>query len=178
MRNPLQEQLLKAGLVKKSKVAEVAREQAKARHGKQPIAPTQSQRDAARARHEKAERDRALAHARNEDARERERRAQARQMIADGRIDANGDRAYRFDVDGGIRSLSISDTQAGQLASGALVIARLDDGFVLLSRSHLNRIRERDPGAIVLDHGNAAQDRDSDDGYDDPRYAVPDDLVW
>src|SRR3546814_2994417 len=37
--NPLQEQLLKAGLVKKSKVAEVAREQHKARHGKGPSQP-------------------------------------------------------------------------------------------------------------------------------------------
>jgi len=43
MRNPLQEQLLKAGLVKKSKVAEVAREQAKQRHGKAPPAPSAEQ---------------------------------------------------------------------------------------------------------------------------------------
>jgi len=177
MRNPLQEQLLKAGLVKKSKVAEVAREQAKARHGKQPAAPTQSQRDAERARQEKAERDRALARARNEQARKRELHAQARQMIADGRIRPDGDRAYRFNVDGGIRTLSINDTQAIQLASGALVIARLDDSFVLLTRAHLVKIRERDPDAIVLDHGNAAQDKD-EDGYDDPKYAIPDDLVW
>src|SRR3546814_10256926 len=45
--NPLQEQLLKAGLVKKSKVAEVAREQHKARHGKGPAQPSDIQRDAA-----------------------------------------------------------------------------------------------------------------------------------
>ena len=49
MRNPLQEQLLKVGLVKKSKVAEVAREQA----------------EAERVRQEKVERDRALAAERN-----------------------------------------------------------------------------------------------------------------
>ncbi|MET0327779.1 MAG: DUF2058 domain-containing protein [Luteimonas sp.] len=177
MRNPLQEQLLKAGLVKKSKVAEVAREQAKARHGKKPVAPTESQREADRARQEKAERDRALAQTRNEEVRVRERRAQARQMIADGRIKAVGERAYRFEVDGNLRTLSIDDAQAKQLASGALVIARLDDGFVLLTRAHLVKIRERDPAAIVLDHGNASQDRD-EDGYDDPRFAVPDDLVW
>ncbi|GAA4806047.1 hypothetical protein GCM10023307_35720 [Lysobacter hankyongensis] len=55
--NPLQEQLLKAGLVKKSKVSEVAREQIKARHGKGPAAPSEIQREAERARAEKAERD-------------------------------------------------------------------------------------------------------------------------
>src|SRR3546814_1068894 len=54
--NPLQEQLLKAGLVKKSKVAEVAREQHKARHGKGPSQPSDIQRDAERVRVEKAER--------------------------------------------------------------------------------------------------------------------------
>ena len=43
--NPLQEQLLKAGLVKKSKLAEVAREQHKARHGKGAPAPSEIQRD-------------------------------------------------------------------------------------------------------------------------------------
>ena len=58
--NPLQEQLLKAGLVKKGKVAEIAREQTKARHGKQPTAKTESQREVERVRQEKAERDRAL----------------------------------------------------------------------------------------------------------------------
>ena len=48
--NPLQEQLLKAGLVKKSKLAEVAREQHKARHGKGAPAPSEIQREAERAR--------------------------------------------------------------------------------------------------------------------------------
>ena len=56
--------LLKAGLVKKSKVAEVAREQVRARHGKGPVEPGEIQREAERARAEKAERDRALAAAR------------------------------------------------------------------------------------------------------------------
>ena len=59
--NPLQEQLLKAGLVKKSQVSQVAREQVKARHGKGPASATESQREADRARAEKAEKDRQLA---------------------------------------------------------------------------------------------------------------------
>src|SRR5690606_14037868 len=58
--NPLQEQLLKAGLVKKSKVSEVARQQTKARHGKAEAPAADIQRDAERARMEKVERDRAL----------------------------------------------------------------------------------------------------------------------
>ena len=72
----------------------------------------------------------------------------------------------------------VDDTQARQLASGALVIARLDSGFVLLPRVVVARVRERDPQAIVLDHGGATPEQGGDDDYDDPRYAVPDDLVW
>ncbi len=49
--NPLQEQLLKAGLVKKSQVAQVAREQNKARHAKgAPAGPSEGQLEAERAR--------------------------------------------------------------------------------------------------------------------------------
>lgn len=178
MRNPLQEQLLKAGLVKKGKVAEIAREQTKARHGKQPTAKTESQREVERVRQEKVERDRALAQARNEEARERERRAQARQLVVDNQVRSTGERAYRFDVDGGIRSVVVDDAQARQLASGVLVIARLDGSFVLLPRAVVSRVRERDPEAIVLDHAGDASAQGADDDYADPKYAVPDDLVW
>ncbi len=45
MRNPLQEQLLKAGLVKKDKVAKVVREQAKQRQGKAHAAPAEERVD-------------------------------------------------------------------------------------------------------------------------------------
>jgi uncharacterized protein YaiL (DUF2058 family) len=74
--NPLQEQLLKAGLVKKSKMAEVAREQKKARHAKGPSAPGDITQEAERARAEKTERDRALAAEHKAQARIAELRAQ------------------------------------------------------------------------------------------------------
>ncbi|ATD67826.1 nucleoprotein/polynucleotide-associated enzyme [Luteimonas chenhongjianii] len=178
MRNPLQEQLLKAGLVKKGKLAEVAREQTRARHGKQPAKPTESQRDAERARQEKAERDRELAQSRNAEARQRELRVQARQLIADGQIAARGERAYRFEADGAIRTLLVDDAQARELGSGMLVIARLDAGHVLLPRALAQRVRERDPGSIVVDHGGSPAAPPGTDDYEDPRFAVPDDLVW
>ena len=66
--NALQEQLLKAGLAKKSKAAEAAREQEKARRGEAPSAAAEIQREAERAREEKIERDRALAAAQKADA--------------------------------------------------------------------------------------------------------------
>lgn len=180
--NPLQEQLLKAGLVKKSKVAEVTREQVRARHGKGPVEQGEIQREAERARAEKAERDRALAAARKAQAQAAELRAQARQIIEDRKLPRSGDGEYRFTVDGAIRSVQVDDDLRRKLSAGALVIVRIDDRFELLPRVAADKVRERDPGMIVLDHGQgteaeAAEPGSADDAYY-AQFKVPDDLVW
>ena len=178
--NPLQEQLLKAGLVKKSKVAAVAREQHVARHGG-AVAPSEAQRAAERARAEKAGRDRAIEAARRAQVRTVELAAQARQIITDKKVPRTGDSAYRFPADGAIRTLLIDEPLRRQLASGALVIARLDDGYELLPRAAAAKVRERDASLIVLDHGQADAAPGATDAAEDAYYAqfvVPDDLVW
>ena len=181
--NPLQEQLLKAGLVKKSKVAAVAREQDKARHGKGGATDAgEIQREAARVREEKAERDRALAAERKAEARVKELAAQARQIVLDKKLARAGDSEYRFTADGAIRTLLVNDDLRKQLSAGALVIARLGDRYELLPRAAGEKVRERDASMIVLDHGQAAGTEPSaatseDDAYY-AQFQVPDDLVW
>jgi uncharacterized protein YaiL (DUF2058 family) len=180
--NPLQEQLLKAGLVKKSKVAEVAREQNKARHAKGPSELNEIQRDAERARAEKAERDRALAAERKAQARKAELLAQARQIIEDKKVPRSGESEYRFTADGAIRTVLVNDDLRRKLSSGALVIARLGDRYELLPRAAGDKVRERDASMIVLDHGQeAGTEPSAGTSEDDAYYAqfqVPDDLVW
>lgn len=180
--NPLQEQLLKAGLVKKSKVAEVAREQSKSRNSKGQSVPNDIQRDAERARAEKAERDRAIEADRKAQARTAELRAQARQIIEDRKVPCAGDIDYRFTVDGAIRSVLVNDELRKKLASGTLVIARLGERYALLPRSAGEQVRARDASAIVLDHGHVSgAEPDPGNTEDDAYYArfqVPDDLVW
>lgn len=180
--NPLQEQLLKAGLVKKSKVSEVAREQAKARHGKEAAAPSEAQLAAGRAREEKADRDRALAAEQKAQARRNELAAQARQIIKDKKVARSGESEYRFNADGAIRTLLIDEPLRRQLAAGTLVVARLGDRYELLPRAAGEQVRARDPAAIVLDHGQstgtaAAATSAEDDAYY-AQFVVPDDLVW
>lgn len=180
--NPLQEQLLKAGLVKKSKVAEVAREQHKARHGKGPAEQSEIQREAERARAEKAERDRALAAERKATARIAELRAQARQIIEDKKVPRSGDIEYRFTAGGAIRTLLVNEDLRKLLSSGALVIAQVDDRYELLPRVAGDKVRERDASMIVLDHGKEAgaapaSATSEDDAYY-AQFQVPDDLVW
>ncbi|PTT58468.1 DUF2058 domain-containing protein [Stenotrophomonas sp. HMWF003] len=179
--NPLQEQLLKAGLVKKSQVSQAAREQVKARHGKAPVAPSESQREADRLRAEKAERDRALEAERKEKARAQELQAQVRQIIETNKVKRDGDSEYRFNDGTVIRTLLVNATLRRQLASGALVIARFGDGFELLPRPAADKVRERDASAIVLDNAQPSAEPSTGNADDDAYYAqfqVPDDLVW
>lgn len=180
--NPLQEQLLKAGLAKKSKAAEAAREQEKARRGGAPSAAAELQREAERAREAKVERDRTLAAAQKAEAHAKALRAQARQILIDKRLAGAGDIDYRFTADGVIRSVRVDEVQRRQLASGALVVARLDEGFALLPRLAGEKVRERVPEWIVLDNRKAGDATpEAGNGEDADYYAqfqVPDDLVW
>lgn len=179
MRNPLQDQLLKAGLVKKAQVAQVAREQAKQRHGKAPAAPSEQALAAERARAERAERDRALAAERNAQARAQEQRAQVRQIIDTQRIRAAGEIDYRFVDAGVVRTMQVDAAVRTQLASGALVITRLDDGYALIPRAAADKVRARDAAMIVVDHAaSPAQASASDDDAYYARFTVPDDLIW
>ncbi|MGA0587409.1 DUF2058 domain-containing protein [Dyella sp. KRB-257] len=181
MRNPLQDQLLKAGLVDKAKVNQVAREQNRQKLGKTPPAPPREDAiDTARLQAERAERDRALAAERNAQARAVELRAQVRQIIDTHKVKRSGEIDYRFIHANAIRSVLVNESLRSQLASGALVIAALDDRYELLPRAAAEKIRERDPAMIVLDHAQPAADATpatDDDAYYS-QFPVPDDLVW
>ena len=180
MRNPLQEQLLKAGLVKKSKVAQVAHEQTKARHGKAPPAPTAEQREVERLRTERVERDRALAAERNAQARNHEQRAQARQIIQTQQVVREGEIEYRFTDGGAIRSVLVTDAVRRQLSKGVLAIAVHDKSYALIPRAAAQKVHERDAGMIVVDHASAdpaAQHATEEDEHY-ARFKVPDDLIW
>ncbi len=176
MRNPLQEQLLKAGLAKKQQVDAAARAQARQRDGKAP--PPAGKIDADKLLAERAERDRMLAAERNAKAREQELRAQVRQIVDSHKVAAEGETPYRFTDGARIKEILINEPLRKQLASGALVIVRHDPGYALLPRAAAAMVRERG-GAIAVDHGEAAPttDASSDDEYYQ-RFAVPDDLIW
>lgn len=182
MRNALQEQLLKAGLAKKSKVDQVAREQARQRHGKAPPpaeAGASPQAEAEQARQARVERDRALAAERNEQARLAEQRAQARQIIEQSRLPAGGDSEYRFSDGAAIRSVLVTAALRPQLARGAVVVVREGDSYALVPRAAADKILPRDPSMVVVDHGRGdapASDAGEDPYYD--RFKVPDDLIW
>jgi uncharacterized protein YaiL (DUF2058 family) len=179
MRNPLQEQLLKAGLAKKSRVDQVAREQVRQRHAKSAPPGDDGKAALERARLEKVERDRALSAERNAQARAQELRAQVRQIVEQSRIAPEGAIDYRFTHEGVIRSLLVTDAVRRQLAAGSLVVARHDAGYAIIPRGAAEKVAARDPAMIALDHAHSAapqSDAADDEWYG--RFKVPDDLVW
>jgi len=179
MRNPLQEQLLKAGLVKKNQVAQVVREQAKKHQGKAPVAPSAEELEARRLQAEKAERDRAIAAQRNAQARAHEARAQVQQIVEAHKVKREGEIAYRFADGDKIRDVLVNAALRAQLADGTLVIVRHSEGYELLPRAAADKVYERDATRIVLDHGRVQSG--SGDNADDEYYKqfeVPDDLIW
>ncbi|MDQ3287332.1 MAG: DUF2058 domain-containing protein [Pseudomonadota bacterium] len=181
MRNPLQDQLLKAGLVKKHKLAEAVREQDRKRHAKNPVAPVGDEVDTQRLQAERAERDRAISAQRNAQARAGELRAQVRQIVESNKVPREGEIPYRFSDGDRIRDVLVNEALRAQLAKGALVIARHDAGYELIPRAAAQKILERDASMIVLDHGRsdaeAAGGDDADDDYY-KQFQVPDDLIW
>lgn len=179
MRNPLQEQLLKAGLAKKAKLAEVVREQNKQRHAKGPQTVPVDKVDTQRLQQERAERDRAIAAERNAQARAHEVKAQIRQIIDANRVKGDGEIAYAFTDDGRIKNLLVGTQQRALLIAGGLIIARDGDGYVMLLRSAADKVAVRDASQIVVDHGQ--RDPASLTSEEDQHYAqfqVPDDLIW
>jgi uncharacterized protein len=179
MRNPLQEQLLKAGLVNKARAAQVVREQAKKHKGKAPAAPSAEQMDAQRLQSERAERDRAIAAERNAQARAHEAHAQVRQIVEAHRVKREGEIAYRFTDGDRIKDVLVNDAQRAQLAAGTLVIVRYGESYELLPRVAADKVVERDASMIVLDHGRSETGggNDADDEYY-KQFEVPDDLIW
>lgn len=175
MRNPLQEQLLKAGLVKKAKVAEVVREQNKQRHGKAAPAPVVTQ--ATDAQREKAERDRTIAAERNQKQRVAERQAQVKQIVAEHRLPRKGEISYRFSDGNAIASFLVDEPMRAQLAAGALVVVRHGDGYEVLPRIAGEKVRERDATLIVVDHAQASTGDSAEDEFYS-KFKVPDDLIW
>lgn len=187
--NALQAQLLKAGLVKKSQVSQVANQQAKARVDKHDskaaavAAEAENARiEAEKARLDKVERDRQLAAERNTQRRAGELRAQARQIISDKKVVAKGEAEYRFNDGEVVRTVLMSEALRQQVIDAALVIARDGDGFALLPRPAAAQVRERAAELIVLDNaGRDYVEPSTGNAEDDAYYAqfqVPDDLMW
>lgn len=176
--NPLQAQLLKAGLVKTAQLNKAKQEARQAQRSQSPRPAEAAAEQARLAQHQKAESDRD----RNRNLQlQQERKAQAaqiRQMIETQRLDRReGESAFQFVVEGKIKKIHLHEAQRTQLIQGALALVKLGSGYELVPLATAEKIAQRDPGrVVVLDTPSPPQASTEPDLYAD--YAVPDDLMW
>lgn len=182
MRNTLQDQLLKAGLVdekaiKQAKKAQKAQQQKVAKEQRH-LETDQNKLLVQKAMAEKAERDRLLNLQHNEQLMQRAIAAQIRQMIEQNRQPRKGDVAYNFVDDKRVKKILVSQTVVDQIERGQLAIVRLDDGYELIPARVAAKIRERDSACVVV--CNEPARRQDGQQEEDPyaAFVIPDDLMW
>ncbi len=181
MANSLQEQLLRAGLVDEKKLRQARQGKKQDKKQKAPKGARNSQQtsEAELARRQQAERSRELNRQREEEAARKAREAQLRQIIEANRLPRReADVTYHFEHDGKVRRIHVTRDQQARLGLGQLGIVTLAGGYELLPLEALEKVRERDPAAVILidTDERKSQTPDADDPY--AAYQVPDDLMW
>ncbi len=182
MAGSLKDQLLKAGIAsrKQAKEAELEkrRKRKKGQHG-----PAREDLDRAAAieaaRREKLEKDRELNERRRREQAERALRAEIRQLAEQHAVPLPRDPELRYNFvwKNKVHSLWIDPSLRSQLAAGTLAVVAIDPAFALVPAAIAERIRERDPAAVVQKPDEPPANAPAeDDPYAD--FPIPDDLHW
>jgi len=180
VKQSLQDQLLKAGLVDKKRADQVLKQQKKAQRKKgksKKNAPIEdeSKQAAEQAAKNKLEADRAL---------NAEQQRLKEQKEADHRIDqiiqtnalaiTEADQRYHFVDDAKVQQLYVSADLIQQLANGQITIAKWKDKYHLVDASTAKRIEAVRPSLLI----KPSQDKNDDVPDDYADYQIPDDLMW
>ncbi|MDH3712478.1 MAG: DUF2058 domain-containing protein [Gammaproteobacteria bacterium] len=178
MTNSLQDQLLKAGLVKKSQVNKANK--AKHKKARQRNARNAEADDKAilaqQMRQQKIARDRDL----NRDIVAKQQRkaavAEIQQLLELHAVtDTEGEVAFNFQHKRKIKQLNVSKNTHASLVAGQLAIVHFDGRYRLISAELLDKIRQRDANCFTFlsSPGTVGGPEDEYAGYE-----VPDDLTW
>ena len=179
MGNPLQDQLLKAGLVTKKQVQKSNQEKARKRkqQPKNKQAVDQNKIKAQQAAEEKAKRDRELNKRKEEQARQKAISIEINQLITNNCIarDDSCEITYNFEHNKKVRRIYVDEEMKQKIISGKLCIARIEGRYELVPADIAEKIRQRNEKRLV-NFSDEQETKDKDDPYAD--YEVPDDLTW
>jgi len=179
MANPLQEQLLKAGLVSKDKLNKTNKTRHKQAKQQSKDAVTESDKVKQQVKQvaiEKAERDRELNRQNLEEENKKAVVAQIRQLVELNQIATDdGETVYNFEDTNKIKHIYVTENLRNRIVNGRLSIVKLDESYALVPTVVAEKIMQRDASFVVLIN-EAEQVSDEDDEYAD--YKVPDDLMW
>ncbi|ENV07724.1 hypothetical protein F966_03581 [Acinetobacter higginsii] len=178
VKNALQAQLLKAGLVDNKKAKKLTKQ---AQHGQR----TGQNDDAAlkaeidRAKQEKLAKDQALNQEKQAVLEEKALKASIIQMIKHHKVkEIEGDVTYQFIDEGKIKKVYLSQQVYNALVSGSLVIAKDQDCYAYLPKALAEKIDQKMQGFILINNNTEKNDQTTDEEDPYAAYVIPDDLMW
>ena len=154
MGNPFQDQLLKAGLVNKKQAKKATHEKRLSRKQNKDNSPTvvasSKVRDEQTAH---AMRNQELNRQRAEETRQREQKAQVKQLIENNRLDLD-DRGepYYFVEQNKVKRIFISAEMTDQLSLGKLAIVKLGNSYEVVPAKVASQILSRNKEALITFH--------------------------
>ncbi|MEN8140439.1 MAG: DUF2058 family protein [Thermodesulfobacteriota bacterium] len=151
MGNPFQDQFLKAGLVNKKQVKKAKHEKRVKRPNKD--ASKQKANEAMAAKKAQERQNQELNRKLQQQRQEEEKKAQARQLIADHGLEIEQpEEFYHFVEDNKIKRLQVSGNQVEGLSRGQLAIVKDDASYVLVEAKVAHKIKERQGELIIAWH--------------------------
>ncbi|MGE4315271.1 DUF2058 domain-containing protein [Acinetobacter sp. ANC 4216] len=177
VKNALQAQLLKAGLVDNKKAKKLSKQ---AIHEQRTGQSNEAELKAkiAQDQQEKLARDQALDLEKKRLLQGKELKAAIVQMINQHKIkDTDGEMAYQFIDDNKVKKIYLNQQIYNALVAGSLIIAKETEGYAVLPKALAERINQKMEGFIIVNNSEKnEQTTDEDDPY--AAYVIPDDLMW
>ncbi|MBD8009026.1 MULTISPECIES: DUF2058 domain-containing protein [Acinetobacter] len=177
VKNALQAQLLKAGLVDNKKAKKLSKQAVhEKRTGDSSDAEIKAKIE--QAKQEKLAKDQAIEREKKAALQEKELKAAIMQMINQHKIrDTDGEIAYQFIDNSKIKKVYLNQQIYNALVAGSLVIARENESYAFLPKALADRINAKMQGFIIVNNSEKNEETtDEEDPYAD--YVIPDDLMW
>ncbi len=177
VKNALQAQLLKAGLVDNKKAKKLSKQ---AVHEQRTGQSNEAELKAkiAQDQQEKLARDQALDLEKKRLLQGKELKAAIVQMINQHKIrDTNGEVSYQFIDDNKVKKIYLNQQIYNALVAGSLIIAKEAESYAILPKALAERINDKMEGFIIVNNSEKnEQTTDEEDPY--AAYVIPDDLMW
>lgn len=177
VKNALQAQLLKAGLVDNKKAKKLSKQ---AVHEQRTGQSNEAELKAkiAQDMQEKLAKDQALDLEKKRLLQGKELKAAIIQMINQHKIrNIDGEVSYQFIDESKIKKIYLNQQIYNALVSGSLVIAKESEGYAVLPKALADRINDKMEGFIIVNNSEKnEQITDEEDPY--AAYVIPDDLMW
>ena len=180
MSNPLQDQLLKAGLVSKKQAHNAKK--AKSQKNKQQRSTNEKMVDETKlkiqqAAEEKSRLDRELNLKKEQQAKQKAISAEINQLVTANKIDRSEscEIVYNFEHNKKVKRIYVNEEIKQQIIQGKLGIVRIEGIYELVARPIAEKIQQRNENRVILFDAEE-QVIDENDPY--AAFQIPDDLTW